>query len=325
MTTALTELPFKFRYVRNGYAQGLFAQKASLDPNHIILGKDTLKYDDIVDTTARGQRIVLVLSSTADLSPTLSKSLAGESVIVLEISGAQAKDVERLIDRISSQKAIEQRRHELLQLGKSDLLRTVSCPECAAAIDLTDFDRTPHIYCRFCESLFQENQPILTKGDTYRICDECGMFDRVKGYTEFYFYCLILVYGFSYKRRYMGDHCAHNLSWKMFWINLIFLLGVPVAIYNKIKSMMGRNPTLHQLSCANALAKKGQYQKAQPIYNQLYQHHFEHPGVLMNEGMGHLIGKDVDGAVRCWRRSLHSCSNYHPTLNLLYKLQNSSQ
>ncbi|MBD2463784.1 tetratricopeptide repeat protein [Oscillatoria sp. FACHB-1407] len=324
MTATTADLSFKFHFVTNGRAQG-FAKKGSANNDSIILGKDVLKYDDIIDTTTRDQRIVLVLASTVNLAPNLSKSLAGGSSLVLEVNGSKARELERQIDRITSQKAIANRKHNLLQLGQGDLLRAVSCPECEAAVDLTDFERTSHIYCRFCESIFKENQPTLTKGDTYRICDECGMFDRVKGYTEFYFYFLIFIYGFSYKRRYMCDHCAHNLFVKMFWINLIFLLGIPFALYVKFKSMTGRSPELQQLSRANALAKKGQYQKAESIYQQLYQHHLEHPGLLLNEGIAHLNGKDGEGALHCWRRSLQSCANYHPTLRLLYSLQKSGQ
>jgi hypothetical protein len=323
--TATADLPFKFKFVKNGRTQSLFPKKGTATQDSIVLGKDVLSYDDIVDTTTRDQRIVLALSSTNHLSSSLQKSLAGGSAIVLEVSGVKAKDLEKQVDRIASQKAIDQRKQHLLEIGQGHLLRVVSCSDCEATIDLTDYERSAHIYCRFCESIFKENQPPLAQGSTYRICDECGLFDRIRGYTEFYFFFFVVAYAFSYKRRYVCDHCANGLFWKTFLTNLIFILGIPASIYIKIKLMSGRDPALKELARANAFAKKGQYDKAAPIYSQLSQNYLEHPGLLMNEGIGHLVAKDSAGAVQCWQRSLQSCSNYHPTLRLLYSLQNPNQ
>jgi hypothetical protein len=320
MSTPPTEISFKFRYVQNGYAQGFFARKGSLTAHCLFLDGDSFKYEEIKDTTTRDRRMLLVLSPDAHIAPKFSQASGG--AVVLEISDLPAKTLERHIDRLSSKMAVEKRRMQLTEIGKDSLLRTADCPECQATIDLTDFEPSAYIYCRFCESLFKQRPSMIMQGDRYRTCDECGMFDRILNYNEFYFYFLLVVYGFSYKQRYLCDHCAHHLAVKMLLINLIFVLGVPVAIYNKIKSLRGRDPGLQKLSQANSLAKKGQYAKAEPIYQQIYQNQVEHPGILMNQGMGHLFGKDADGAISCFHRSLRSCSNYLPTLRLLYQMQN---
>lgn len=325
MSHTNSELSFKFRFVSNGYAQGLFAQKGTANDREIFLGKETLIYDDITDTTTRDQRLAIAISSTACLSQKINKFLFNNSTLVLEVYNGKAQKLEKYLDRIASKKAVDKKRQRLFENGQFHLFRTANCPYCQATIDLSDFQRTPYIYCRFCETLFKENMLVITKGSRYRICDECHMFDRVKSYTEFYFYFLLVVYGFYYKRRHVCDNCAHSMFRKMLLLNLLFLIGIPFSIYNKIKSMIGRDPYLKQLAKANALSKKGNYQKATAIYSQLYHKYPEHPGLLMDEGLGHLLGNDTNGAFERFGRSLTACSNYYPVLRLLQQLQATGQ
>jgi tetratricopeptide (TPR) repeat protein len=182
---------------------------------------------------------------------------------------------------------------------------------------------TPYVYCRYCETVFaaKKGKEIITRGSTYHECDECGMFGRIRGYTEFYFYFLLVAYGFSYKERYLCDSCAHRMFVKTLLTNLIFILGVPSSIYAKLKSLTGREAGLKKLGRASALSRAGKYQQAAPIYQQIYQKHPEHPGLRMNEGIGHLRGNDVQGAMRCFEQSLKACGNYLPVIRLIRQMQ----
>jgi hypothetical protein len=149
------------------------------------------------------------------------------------------------------------------------------------------------------------------------------MFDRVRGYTEFYFYFLIVAYGYSLKVRHVCDSCAHALFKKTFFANLLFVFGVPSSIYLKLKSLTGRAPHFKELAKANSLARKGRYRQASAIYySRLYEKIPEHPGLLMNEGLGHLVGDDVDGARACFQRAQKACSNYLPVLRLISRMEN---
>lgn len=318
------EISFKFKYVQNKYAQGLFAQKGVANETEILLGKERLIYEDIADTVTRDRRIAIAISPSASLSPEVSKRLS-DSTLMLEVYNTQALELEKFIDRITSHKQAEINRQQLVAAGQEHLFYTVTCPDCGATIDLSRLDRTSYIYCRFCETIFQENQPLMTKGAEYRVCDECHMFDRVQGYTEFYFYFLLVVYGFSYNRRHLCDNCAHNVFLKTLLINLIFILGIFPSIWIKIKSMKGREPALKELAKANALAKKGKYQQASPIYQRLHNGYPNHPGLLLDEGLAHMFGSDAAGGMERFQRSLSSCSNYYPTINLLRQLQAPAQ
>ena len=325
MSNTNSEISFKFRYVKNNNVQSLFAQKGIANEQEILLGKERLIYDDIADSTTRDNRLILAISPTASLSQKVSKNLVNESALVLEVHNAKALNLERFIDRISSKKEVELKRQQLRESGQEHLFYSTICPECSATIDLSSLSRSSYIYCRFCETVFREKQSAITKGEKYRICDECQMFDRIRAYTEFYFYFLLIVYGFSYKRRYLCDNCANTVFWKTLLLNLIFLLGIPSSIWIKIKSMIGRDQQLKELAKANALSKKGNYQQAVAIYNRLYQGYPEHPGLLMDQGLGHLFGNDSSGALTYFQRSLKSCSNYYPTQQLIQKLSAASQ
>lgn len=325
MSYTADELSFKFKYVKNGNPQGIFAQKATASSEEIILGKERLIYEDIADSTTRDNRLILAIYPTASLSENVSQQLMESSILVLEVYQINPLNLERFIDRISSKKQTEIKRQELIQAGQGNLFRAVTCPECQATIHLSGLNKTSYIYCRFCESIFQENQSVMTKGSEYPVCDECHMFDRVRGYTEFYFYFLLVIYGFYHKRRHLCDNCANRVFWKTFILNFLFIVGIIPSIWIKIKSMTGRNPALKQLAKANALAKRGKYEQADLIYQQLYEHYFNHPGLLMNEGLGHLFGNDGKGVINCFDRSLSSCSNYSPVISLMQQIQVASQ
>lgn len=316
------ELKFKFRFVKGGQQTGILSKKGLATQTELTLGGDHVRYSDIVDTTTRDKRLVIVLRPGGDYGPVISKGESEGGIIVLETYKVKALELERFVDRLSAEKLLQQRKSDLAAEGKGHLYRESSCPHCQARIDLSELDKSTYTYCRFCETVFREGADTVTKGDTYRVCDECDMFDRVRGYTEFYFYFLLVVYGFSYKRRHLCDNCASSLFWKVLLINMIFVLGVPSAIWLKIKSMSGRDPALGELAGANKLALKGKMGEAEPVFHRLYQQYPDHPGLLYNQAIGHLTGgEDIDSAMGYFDRSLTSCANYFPTIQFLARLQ----
>ncbi|NEQ38822.1 MAG: hypothetical protein F6K40_22135 [Okeania sp. SIO3I5] len=326
MSKKYSELSFKLKYVDNhGTAQGLFAQKGFANEEAIILGKERLIYEDIANSTTRDNRLILAISPTASLSKKVSNQLINEAALVLEIHQINALDLKRFIDRINSKKQAEITKQQFIEAAEGHLFYTVNCPECGATINLSRLNKTSYTYCRFCETIFQQNQDLMTKGSKYRTCDECQMFDRVQGYTEFYFYFLLIIYGYSFKRRYLCDNCADKVFWKTLLINFLFIVGIIPSIWIKIKSLMNRDSELEELAKANALARIGNYQQADVIYSQLYNHYPNHPGLLMNEGLGHLFGNDGLGGAERFKRSLGYCSNYYPVINLIQKIQSTSQ
>lgn len=311
MNTA-SDLQFKFKFVRERQAIGLMAKKGYVTNQGLTLDNDTISYSHIAETAVRGRRMVIVLSPRAPLSKNIAKVATQERSLILEIYKPKIETVEKQIDRMRSRHHAALHREQLTRAGRGDEFRAVACPHCEATIDLSEIKLTPYIYCRFCGTVFTPKKKVVTSGDTYTLCDECGMFARVRPFTEFYFYFLLVVYGFSYKTRHLCDNCAHKLFLKELLRNFIFILGLFPTFYLKLKSLTGRNAIIKSLDKANALSLKGQYQDAAKIFPQLYEKFPEHPGLRTNEGMGHLLSGDTNGSLKYFERSVKVCSTYLP-------------
>ena len=297
---------FKYRPVTAGRAAGFTTKKGMLFEERLVLDKESMAIEEITSTTVRDSRLFVV---------------RGQESLVIEVYGIKALRLEKLIDRLASQREVERVKRELEARGESNKFRAITCPCCGAAINLSGYSRTRYAYCRFCESILDaDGRNVVTSGILYKHCDECQSFDRIKAYTEFYFYFLLVVYGFRYQRRFICGRCANRLFVKTFLINLLFLLGIVPAIAIKIKSHIGRDERFRGLPKANALALRGRHQEADMLYANILRAHDEHPGILLNQAMGHLRGGDVPGAVSQMERSLAACSNYEPTVRTLSKL-----
>lgn len=321
----MEETPFGFRFVRNGQAGSVFAKKGALTSEGLKLENAVIPFESIGDTTTRDNRLIIALANGAKLPPELAKAAGQAEFFALMPSKITALELERRIDRACAQQATARNKERLQAEGKGHLFRTVQCPDCQSTIDLSELEKTMYTYCRFCETVFSDDGAKVTRGTEYRVCDQCMLFDRVRPYTEFYFYFLLVVYGFSYKRRHLCDVCAGSLFWKVFAINFIFVLGVFPALWLKAKSMSGRRVDLKELADANRHAKAGRVQQATPIYAKLHERFSGHPGILMNEGLGHLYGKDAGAAVSTFEKSLRMCSNYQPTVRVILTLKQGTE
>jgi hypothetical protein len=143
------------------------------------------------------------------------------------------------------------------------------------------------------------------------------MFDHIQPYTEFYFYFFLIVYGFSYKQVHLCHSCANKLFLKALALNLIFILGVPSALWVKIKSTMNRKHDFEGLDKANSLSKEGRSQEASQYYDSVLAKNPNHPAVLMDKALGQLIGGDQSGGVASLERSLRACNHYGPVMRIV--------
>lgn len=311
-------LDFKFSYVN---AFTLFRQNGRATPSAINLQGIEIPYTHVVDTATRDNRFVLTLAPNTPLDAKMKKKLQENRFLVLQLAQDKAKALKQHVDRYGSAVWAETHKQQLVNTGKANLFCTVVCPHCSATIDLSELTRTTYVYCPYCGSITNYNQQIISNSDVYGICDECNMYDRVRGYTVFHFYFLLIVYGYSIKRRFVCDACATSLAQRTLLLNLLFLLGIPSAVYMWIKAQSGRDPYFKDLAKANKLARKGKYQEADEIYDRLFSLYPEHPGLLMNKGLGHLHGKDGNGGIGFLTRSLKACANYLPSIQFIQRLR----
>ncbi len=306
---------FKAHYVVDGQTVGFGSLKCRWTDDGLVFGDDALPFDAILDTQSRDKRIVFALDQQFTPTGKMAKRMMQGRVIALEPHGISARDLEMAIDKQCSIREAAARRRELEASGQGHLIREETCPVCESTVDLSGLDRTDYTYCRFCETLF--TRATHTNGKDFRTCDHCGMFDHIQPYTEFYFYFLLIVYGFSKKQVYLCHSCAHKMFLKALGLNFIFILGVPSAIWVKIKSMMNRSHSFEGLAKANALAKAGKPMEAAHHFQQVLAQNPNHPAVLMNRAIGQLNGGDQSGAVASLEESIRSCNHYPPVLRML--------
>ena len=316
---------FKFRYVRGGQVASIFSSKGRLEEDTLWLGTQAIPCGQILDTTTRDNRLILVLASGTALDKKVSGYLVEGSALALDVSRPGAQKLEQAIDRRTSAHRAEANRARLAAAGRAADFRTLPCGHCGATIDLSGLDKSDYVYCGYCQSLLDSAGMVVDSGELYHHCDECSFFDRVKGYTEFYFYFLLIVYGFRYKRRHVCDTCAGKMFLKTLLLNLLFVVGIIPAIWIKIKSLRGRENRYATLARANALSIKGRYQEAAPLYYEVLQVQPEHPGVLFNQALGALSSSDAEEATALFERSLRACSNYEPAVRLLARISGGQQ
>jgi len=310
-----SEQDFKFKYVVDGQPVGFGRVKVHWAGDGIHCGEDFLPFDAILDTTTRGTRIAILLAPNFHPTGKMAKRLMEGHMIAIEPSGVSARQLEMAIDRRCSAREATARRRQLVADGHADLVREEICPSCEATVDLSGLERTDYTYCRFCESLFTHDKYI--NGNEYRTCDQCEMFDHIQPYTEFYFYFFVILYGFSYKQVFLCHSCANKLFLKALGLNLIFVLGVPSAIWVKLKSIMNRKHDFEGLAKANSLSRSGKPQEAMQYYQAILANYPNHPAILMNKALGQYNGNDQSGAVATLQESLRACNHYRPVLRML--------
>ena len=306
---------FSFRYVLPG--ETIFGKRDGAIGRTLTLDDTDVPWDQLLETVVRENRLGLVLGIGVKTGKRLGKYLSDGRVVVISPAGMSAGQLKRALDRRISVLEAEQRRAQLIAEGQEHLVRSVECPVCKATVDLSGLEPTRYVYCRFCESIFADAPKHVTDGRVHRTCEECGMFDRIQSYPEFYFYFLLVVYGFSYKQRFLCDSCAHQLFFKTLLANFLFVVGIPVSVWVKVKSLRGREPMFDALPDGNHHAKAGHYQEAVPIYKRLLHKHPDHPGILTNQALAQLHGGHEQAAGETLARALAACNSYLPALQLL--------
>lgn len=292
-------------------------QPGELTDAALVLGDARIPISAITDTSSRLGYLAIAFNEEYSLPAELAHAANKAGVIVIIPRKIASRELELAIDRRSSVIDAQRTRERLKAEGNEDLIRFEQCLVCHSEIDLSGIPETDYLYCRYCGSLFSEKYDQIISAEEYGTCDNCGMFDRIKRYNEFYFYFLVFAWGFNSQQRFVCDACASGLFYKTLFANLLFVVGVPNAISIKVRALTGRDPRLADLARANRLARKGQYGQADPIYDVILERWPGHPGVLTNQALGHINGSDFNGGKLYLIRALASCFQYPPALQLL--------
>jgi tetratricopeptide (TPR) repeat protein len=119
-------------------------------------------------------------------------------------------------------------------------------------------------------------------------------------------------------------------AWKMLFGNLLFVIGVPVAIVQLIRSYGGASVggLYKGLDSGNIAARKGDLVKAVESYRNILSQVPTSAGVKYNLGMALLAQRNQDKAAASFEKSLEDCSNYVPAygqLRMLYQQAGETQ
>jgi len=308
-------LQFKFHWLdENGNQQGFRSKKGVFDGETLFLDDVEVPAAVMTDVQFRDNRLIF--------------SAIGEDeepvVLAIMLSGISTSELKAALDQSRSAAWAEFHKQELAEKGRAEAYREEQCPRCHTTLILTDMPKTPQLYCHYCDTLttIDEYEAGPAGESDLRLCEECGMFAKPTKFTIFYFWCLIVVYGFNSRPTWRCPACMRGEAWKMFFGNLLFIIGVPVAVVQLIRSYGGSSPggAFKGLDTANIKARSGDIMGALELYREILDRVPYSAGLKYNIGRALLEKNELERAAESFRLSLEDCSNYVPSYHMLAAL-----
>ncbi len=317
----MQELPlqFKFRWLNDEGQEGLFARKKKgrFDGETLVLDDISISASQIIAIeTFEGQ-----LSHAVNCLRISFVSLGG----AVDAAGFRAykisaTDLKQAVDIARSGAWTEMTRKKMIEEGRGALFRSITCPQCAATLDVSEMEETPQAYCHFCETLSTvEQRGGFPNEHEFGLCEECQMFSKPRKFTIFYFYFLVVVYGWHSNVTHRCPGCMRGDAWKMLFGNLPFLLGVPTAIVQLFRCYGGKitGSMAAGLDDANLKARKGDVLAALQGYGRILEQVPWAAGIKYNVALALLQQNEIERAAESLRLTFKDCANYAPAYPLL--------
>jgi tetratricopeptide (TPR) repeat protein len=148
------------------------------------------------------------------------------------------------------------------------------------------------------------------------------MYSKPRKFTIFYFYFLLVVYGFWSKPTWRCPACMRGVAWQMLFGNLLFVLGVPVAIVQLFRSygFTELSGPFKGLDKGNIHARKGNFEAALMQYREIMNRVPNCAGLKYNLGLALLQQGDKSSAAKSFASALDDCANYAPAYQRLRPL-----
>lgn len=300
-------IDFKYKLLdADGKQTGLRSLSGSVDDKQLVLDGEAVPLVAVRGALRRFDRLVIQLLQEG-----------GEvAALAIAVTGGKPRRVAEEINRNASQRLADRRRELVAKQGRS--FSATECPQCGATVETTGFATGPQLYCNYCDSLSTFGPDAPAHEQRYRICDECGLYACPRAFTLFYFYFLLFVYGYSYRRTHCCHTCMRPQAWKMLGANLLFVLGVPVALAQLVRSYRGGGGwDFTGLDQANAAAKRGNLGVAVPAYEAVIRRLPAAAGVHYNLGLAQMGKGQWEPAIASLEASLRDCPTYAPAAKAL--------
>ncbi len=303
----MNEMTFKFRFLNDqGHEQSMFAKRGSFDGESLQLDDVSLPAAAIAHVDIRGNRMMMSVMAEEP------------QMVAISVAKGDAAELMLMLGRARSAAWCRIHKEKLEQEGRGHEFRQEQCPHCGAMLDLTGMPQSPQVSCEFCHALGTlpgSNVDAPPNEKHFRLCDECGMYSRPRQFTIFYFYFLFVVYGWSSRTTWRCPGCMRGEAWKMFFGNLLFVLGVPVALVQLFRAYGGADMASDDfpgLDSANLKARQGRCRDAIAAYQGILTKRRISAGVKYNLGLAFLADRDVEDAAAAFQFALSDCANYQP-------------
>jgi hypothetical protein len=303
----VSDLKFRFQWDDgNGQPLASVTKTGVLSDNTITLDGDQIPVASIAVSDVRGHCLVLSVIQT------------GGDVVDIILHTGMAKQVKEELGRLRSAIWADAHYEQLRKQGLGHTFRKQICPVCDATLDLTGMEDTPQISCSFCHTISTLRSPegthVTEMERGYRLCDQCGMYSIPREFTIFYFYFLFVIFGWHAGTTWRCPGCMRGEAWKMLFGNLLFVLGVPIALIQLFRSYGGTDigQLYPGLDRANLRANKGDLPGAIEGYRRILQRRPVSAGVKFNIGRAMAMQDQLIEAAKMFEFSLADCSSYQP-------------
>jgi len=308
-------IAFKYRLLdSNGQVTGFLSKRGSFDGQTLVLDKQPITVEAVIRAMRRFNRLMIIFHGETD-------ELA---VLTLAIHKGDIGRLHSSLNMFASEAQARRRLDHLESTGQAEKFRVETCPHCQATIDMTGFPASPQVHCPYCDVIGTLEQTVEDE-EKFSHCDQCELFAQAKEFTAFFFYFLIVLYGYSHRQMFICRSCMRRQAWKMFFSNLIFLLGVPVSLVQICRAHFGRwstNPAFAGLNRAATLYSGKRYDQASGIYEQLAGQISCCAGVHYNHGMAEASAGRIAEAATQFELALQDCANYARAADALYGCYN---
>ncbi|MBL4884347.1 MAG: hypothetical protein JKY95_07410 [Planctomycetaceae bacterium] len=311
-------LQFKFHWLNDkGHPTSMMRKKGRFEGETITLEEAEIPVAAIVNSSVREKKFAIVAIAADEQEEYVT-------LLIQLPSKKLAESLKKEMDLARSALWAKQHQKELEEKGLGHTFRQEQCPRCTATLILSDMPQSPQLYCHFCDSLstIDPNSDPIPQERDLRVCEECSMYTRPQKFTIFYFYFLLVIYGFSSSSTWRCPPCMRGEAWKMLFGNLLFVLGVPTAIWQLVRSYGGSSVggPFKGLDTGNIKARKGDLAGALESYRNILENVPISAGVKYNLGMAVLAQGNLEKAAETFEIALQDCSNYVPAYSQLHHL-----
>lgn len=301
----MTDINFKFYWANENDRPACFLPKrGNLSNDQFVLDDTTIPLSTITQIDAQDKHLVLTTFEDNNLPNSVS------------IYTSKANKLKFELGIRCSETWTNNHKKRLEEKGQGHLFRQEKCPVCTATIDLTYKEPTPQMSCEICNTISESPASNSTsKTETgYQLCNECGRYSKPQKFSIFYFVFLIVDISLEYRTTWRCLSCMRGEAWNMLAVNLIFILGVPVSLFQLLRSygVTDINPLYKNLDKGNHRARRQKFNEAIAIYQKILLEHPISAGIKYNIGLVMSQQNRTEEAARMFECALTDCANYRP-------------